>query len=121
MVARINKLSKFLKILRVSYNESAREMAEKLEISPSYLSSIESGKRPVPENFEEKMIDCYDLAGEELKEFREAVHEMQGYLTFNPSNLKEDERMLIMKLLNKSIDESTIQKLCGIVKGDDDK
>ncbi len=38
-------LNEFLRLLRVFHDLKSSELAEKLEISPSYLSEIESGKK----------------------------------------------------------------------------
>lgn len=117
----INRVGKFLRVIRISHNESARDMAEKLQISPSYLSAIENGKRSLPENFEELVINCYDLTSDELQEFRDAVNEVQGYLKVNTGDMGEDEKYLIMNLLNNKLDDSTIEKLCGIIKSKKEK
>ena len=37
----LNRVGKFLRVLRVSHNESAKDMAEKLGLSASYLSAID--------------------------------------------------------------------------------
>ena len=39
-------LDKALKLLRTSHNFNQKELAQKLEISSSYLSEIESGQKP---------------------------------------------------------------------------
>ena len=41
-------LGKLLKKMRVEHNETIQDMAQKLEITPSYLSAIGIGKRPLP-------------------------------------------------------------------------
>ncbi|MBR6052025.1 MAG: helix-turn-helix transcriptional regulator [Clostridia bacterium] len=53
--------------------ESARKMAEKLYISPSYLSSIENGSRRIPTDFIERIADVYKLSDEDNEKLRETL------------------------------------------------
>ncbi|MDD3947051.1 MAG: helix-turn-helix transcriptional regulator, partial [Clostridia bacterium] len=39
----VTEFGKFLRVLRIQNNDTARQMAEKLNLSPSYLSAIETG------------------------------------------------------------------------------
>lgn len=41
----ITEFGKLLRIIRINTGDSARTMAEKFGMSPSYLSTIENGKR----------------------------------------------------------------------------
>ena len=61
-------LSKFLKILRINNDELLGDMAENLEIMPSYLSSIEANRRPLTPALQQKLISTYNLdEGEQLR------------------------------------------------------
>ena len=57
----ITQLGKVLRIIRINSGDSMRTMAEKLELSSSYLSAIENGKRNVPKNFDAIVFKNYDL------------------------------------------------------------
>lgn len=69
----MTEFGKFLRIVRVKNEESARKMAEKLYISPSYLSSIENGSRRIPEDFIERIADVYKLSDEDNEKLRETL------------------------------------------------
>ncbi|WP_375665527.1 XRE family transcriptional regulator [Bartonella sp. TT121SHDZB] len=47
--------------LRIDYSEYLSDMAEKLDISVAFLSSVEIGKKSVPVGMEEKVIELYAL------------------------------------------------------------
>ena len=56
------KLDIFLKKIRLNHgNERMIDMAKKLDISVSYLSSIENEKRPLTEKLIEKIVETYNL------------------------------------------------------------
>ncbi|MBR7083256.1 MAG: helix-turn-helix domain-containing protein [Clostridia bacterium] len=69
----MTEFGKFLRIVRVKNEESARKMAEKLYISPSYLSSIENGSRRIPTDFIERIADVYKLSDEDNEKLRETL------------------------------------------------
>ena len=48
----ITEIGKFLRVLRAECGESAKVMAEKLKVSPAYLSAVELGKRDFPLSWE---------------------------------------------------------------------
>ena len=57
------KLHKFLRSIRLERGEILRDMAKRLGMSPSELSSIELGKKPLPKGFLDKIQSHY-LNGE---------------------------------------------------------
>lgn len=64
---------KELRKLRIMAGELIRDMAEKLEVTASYLSAVETGKRQVPDGWVEKITALYDLSPEERKKLQNAA------------------------------------------------
>ena len=58
----ITEFGKLLRIIRVNSGDSAKDMAIKLNMSPSYLSTIENGKRNIPPDMEQLLISAYNLS-----------------------------------------------------------
>ncbi len=50
------------------------DMAKKLDISVSFLSSVEIGKKSVPVGLEEKIIELYDLDQEKALLLRKEAY-----------------------------------------------
>ena len=63
----------FLRVLRARHNESQRQMAERLKVSKSYMSLIETGGRHMHPKVVGKVISSYNLQGEELHEFEQLI------------------------------------------------
>ncbi len=55
----MTEIGRVLTKIRMNNNESSKDMARKLYISPSYLSSIESGNRKVPDYLIERVCETY--------------------------------------------------------------
>lgn len=76
-----------LRKIRVVRRETLQDMADKVELSISYLSSIENGIRKIPKNLTKKIIKVYeDLTEEEIRtlkvaelESKEEVSYIKGY------------------------------------------
>jgi transcriptional regulator with XRE-family HTH domain len=65
---------KALRKLRIDRELLLGDMAERLGISPSYLSQIETGKKSIPDGFVDKLQRTFKLAESEAQEVRhEAV------------------------------------------------
>jgi HTH-type transcriptional regulator, competence development regulator len=61
---------KALRKLRIDRELLLGDMAERLGISASYLSQIETGKKAIPDGFVEKIRNGFALADEEVREIR---------------------------------------------------
>ncbi len=57
----LTSFGKILRKLRIDHSERLLDMAEKLDVSVSFLSSVEIGKKSVPVGMEEKIIKLYAL------------------------------------------------------------
>lgn len=72
----MNEIGKFLRKYRIELGGvSLREMAEKLSISPSLLSSYETGRRSLPDGdaFFDQVVEKYGIEGKDIKRFRNAI------------------------------------------------
>ena len=74
----ITEFGKLLRIIRINTGDSARTMAEKFGMSPSYLSTIENGKRNIPPEMEELVIRAYDLSEHDKEKLAENHHRYHG-------------------------------------------
>ena len=52
---------KVLRRIRIDRDELLKNMAEKLKMTSAHLSSIENGKRQIPNNMTRSIVDIYEL------------------------------------------------------------
>lgn len=62
-------IGKELRYIRLENNELLKNMAEKLNITSAYLSSIEHGKVKVTKKFVKNVINKYNLDNEHKERF----------------------------------------------------
>lgn len=112
-----NELGKELRKLRIEREERLLDMAERLGKSSSFISAIETGKKPIPARFEEEVINAYDLPQHAAQSLRQASDRSRKEFTVRPdaprardtaalfarriNSLSEDQLTKIEKLLAK--------------------
>lgn len=112
----ITKFGKLLRIIRINSGDSAKEMAAKLNMSPSYLSTIENGKRNIPPEMEKLLISAYNLSEKDKKKLREAMVESSETVKIDLTDLAEKKRHVIFEVSKGDLDDDTIEQLCKIIK-----
>ena len=73
-----NAFGKILRKMRVDSTEVLGTMAKRLEISSAYLSSIESGEKPIPSGLVDKIVEEYGLSEEQRQSLARAEAESKG-------------------------------------------
>ena len=78
----LTAFGKFCRKLRIERDEILKNMADKLEVTPSYLSAVEIGKRKIPETWGKLITNIYDLTPAQQQELLDAIEN-----TSNPIKL----------------------------------
>lgn len=82
----ITLLGKVLRKLRIDKGLLLADMASKFKFSSAYLSSIELGKRDIPDNFEENIINSQIFTTEEVKDIKNAIDGTRKSFVIRPKN-----------------------------------
>ena len=112
----LTNLGKMLRVLRIEEGESMRDMAAKLDLSLSYLSAIENGKRNVPSNFEDLVLSHYDLSEEKKAQLKKAVNEAKESLKVNFSDVDSKRKEVLLALASDELDDDTVELLCTVIR-----
>lgn len=112
----ITEFGKLLRIIRINSGDSAKDMAQKLNMSPSYLSTIENGKRNIPPDMEELLIRAYNLSDKDKEKLRKAMVESSDTVKIDLTDLAEKKKQMIYEITKGDLDEATIDQLCKIIK-----
>ncbi|EJF82253.1 transcriptional regulator [Bartonella doshiae] len=100
----LTPFGKTLPKLRIDHSERLLDMAEKLDISVAFLSSVEIGKKSVPVGMEEKIIEFYALDQKMASLLRREADVCRKSFTIKPSNplSREIVGMFVRNLHNLS-------------------
>ena len=88
----ITTFGKCLRRLRIDSDEILKNMANKLNVTSSYLSAIENGKRNIPEGWTEKISILYDVSLDDLKK---AAEQSARDIKISLENKNESDRDLV--------------------------
>lgn len=80
----VTPFGKALRKIRIDHNERLADMAERLSVSGSYLSSIEIGKKPVPENWPARIGELYRLDQLAIDELRQLADRPEYTIKLTP-------------------------------------
>jgi transcriptional regulator with XRE-family HTH domain len=111
------EFGKALRKLRLDHGEVLKHMADNLQISSSYLSSIETGARAIPGNLIERLAALYNLPTKAVKELERAKTACMREATFNLGDAsfeKKDAALLFARRFN-DMDEQTAAKIRKII------
>ncbi len=99
---------KFLRKLRIDKSEKQKDMADRLDVSVSFLSAVETGKKNMPALWEKRICDIYELTGKQKHEFMDAVAKTKQTVEIRLTDLgsaKLETVMLFAEKIGKISDE----------------
>ncbi|WP_404354491.1 helix-turn-helix domain-containing protein [Exiguobacterium aurantiacum] len=114
----LTPFGKFCRKLRIDRNEILKDMASKLGVTVSYLSAVEHGKRPIPNEWEISIPLLYQFDDIQRWELKESVIETENLIAFNLNETGENNQVLLKALARKSedISEEQLKKVFDILK-----
>lgn len=93
----------FVRKLRLDKQERLKDMAERIDVTPTYLSSVEYGRRIVPQSWVDVLAEIYHLDAEAVDVLTDAIEtsRMLQQNKVDVSHLSSDERHIVGKLAKK--------------------
>ena len=115
------EFGKALRKMRIEKDENMAAMAEKMEISLSYLSAIETGTRAVPDGFVEKLSRKYKLRKKSTDELLTALDHSVSSVDISLVGALPLQRDLAVMLARKlpDLSEDDCVKMLSILKEGD--
>lgn len=111
------KFGEFVRILRIKRHEVMGDMAMILDTSVPFLSAVENGKKNVPSEWIERIIEHYKLSTEDAHELREAVEEsrMQYKIMAGNAGLTQRKAALQFARSFDNMDDETAEKILQLL------
>ncbi len=109
----VTEVGRFLRKLRIDANEVLYDMAQKLGCTSAFISSLELGKRPVPVEFQQKIIETYFLTPKQQEEFQHAVDQNTHLVTIPLDELNNSIKDLALVFARrlKTMEEKEADKM----------
>lgn len=90
----LTQLGIFLRKLRLDSGEIMKEMSVKLNVSSSFLSAVENGKKKMPDSWYDTIVDLYNLDKDKQDELMTAIEESKKSVEINLENLCIEKKRL---------------------------
>lgn len=113
----LTEFGKFTRKLRIELDENMLEMAEKLNVSTAFLSSVETGKKKIPKDWFELLSNKYNLNENQQRELKEAIELSAQVIKIDFSDKSDDDKHFMLKLAKSvgMIDQTTKDKILEIL------
>lgn len=106
----MSDFKKMLAVIRVMNNETLNDMARKLGISSSYLSSIENGNRNGSAKLLMRIIKVYKLNEKESDRLINDFVSGRKHYMFRAEKLSEEDKKKIWAIKKRQIEKETGRK-----------
>ena len=114
----VTKLGIFLRKLRLDNNEIMKDMAEKLGVSPSFLSAVENGKKKMPDSWLDSIINLYDLDQEKQNELMISIEESRTKVEIPLDEFSGSKKRLLLSFARElnGMDECDLEIIKNLLK-----
>lgn len=116
------KFGEFMRIQRVKHHEVMGDTAKLFGVKLPFISTVESGKRNVPEEWIPILIKHYNLSATEQAELIDAVEHSKTQMKINLTTASNAQRRLAVQFQRsfENLDEDTATAIIKLLnKGDD--
>ena len=115
----VNELGKFLRKIRIDYGEILKNMADKLEVTSSFLSAVENGKKKMPSSWYNKIIELYKLDDNQVDDFNKAIAKTEESVEISLRKIPDVNKEVAISFARKFQDFNTedIEQIQKILKG----
>ena len=111
----MTEIGKFLKKLRIDNGEVLLSMAEKLKVTPSFLSAVELGKKKMPYEWNTKIRSIYKLTPEQEDALDEAISMSEKAVILDIENASPNAKKIAVSFA-RSFNDFTDEQLITLKK-----
>lgn len=118
----MTELSMILKKIRLENGQVLKKMADSLQVTSSYLSAVENGKRPMPKEWLGKLKESYSLNDEIVEAIRLASDKLAKSVKISLENTSDEKRdvALVFARTFDNMDDAIALKIKEMLMKEDD-
>lgn len=114
----LTEFGKFIRKRRIDKMITLRQMADDMGVSPSYLSSVETGKRNIKPSLLASIVAYFGLSASEVTEMERFAEVSQNNLTLSlrDSNLKQRSSAVVFARTLNELSDDDLRKINRILE-----
>lgn len=107
----------FFRILRIKHHEILNDASKFLNVTSAYISSVECGKRSVPEEWEQLISEHYNLEADEILKLKEAIEESKTSIKIDLSHSNGSKKHTAIQFQRSfpDMDDETAKEILKII------
>ncbi|EGT3815312.1 MULTISPECIES: helix-turn-helix domain-containing protein [Clostridioides] len=119
----ITPFGEMLRKIRTDNDEKLKDMSEKLNVTLSHLSAVETGKRSIPKKWLDILIKEYNLNEDERGRLKKSILHSATQVKINTTDLNKDEKELVFAFASrfKHLNNQDKEEIKSILKKIDSK
>ena len=106
---KITEYGKLVRKARLDASMTMREMADEMEVAPSYLSALEVGRKKVPATFVQRVLEFFKSRGIEIPGLVAAAEVSNKAVSIE--GLSCGQQFLIAGLARQALDDDEVKKV----------
>lgn len=116
------KYGEFMRIQRVKNREVMGDTAKLLNVKLPFVSTVESGKKNVPEEWVPVLVEHYKLNAEEKAELLEAIEQSKTQVKINLVSTNNVQRKLAVQFQRsfEKLDKDTAETIMKLLEKEGD-
>ncbi len=117
------EFGKALRHIRLDNFENMKDMAQKLNVSTSFLSAVEVGKKNIPAKWIDEITRIYNLDENSKNELQNAYDITQQKVSLSLDSMDENQQNVSLMFARsiKNIDPNTLEKLKKLLEQEEKK
>jgi len=114
----LTAFGRYVRKLRIDSGFLLKDMADFLNVTSSYLSAVEMGKRKIPEDWAEKISIFFQMDDEAKIKLNSTINESQKDIQINLSASTKQQRDLAFAFARRldGLDENEIKGIFNVFK-----
>ena len=113
----LTDIGKVLRKLRIDNEERLQDTADALGVSAAFLSAVEIGHKPPPDDFADRVVKAYRLKGDAAEAIVRAVDRSRKTFRLNPASpVARDTAGLLARRFN-SLSDDQLKSIRSILQG----
>lgn len=108
-------ISRLLRLIRLQHGEVLLDMAQKLNVSSAFLSAVENGRKPAPNNWLGKLTELYSLTDQQQRELQDAFNETVKQVRISLDSAHAERRDLALSFARR-FDELDHDEIAAVMQ-----
>lgn len=108
-------ISRLLRLIRLQHGEVLLDMAQKLNVSSAFLSAVENGRKPVPNNWLSKLTELYALSEQQQSDLQSAFNESVKQIRISLETAHAEQRDLALSFARR-FDELDHNEIIAVMR-----